>query len=102
MIEFQSLPYIAAATFIVISISIYFVEILNTEKVLYVKKNLLFWISVGLLLYYIGNIPFRILRNYYEYLTDATILVLLNIILAVIMNICFIIGFIWSDRKQLY
>ena len=102
IIEFLSLPYIAAATFIIISISIYFVEILNTEKVLYVKKNLLFWISVGLLLFYIGNIPFRILRNYYEYLTDATVLILLNVILATIMNSCFIIGFIWSDKKQLY
>ncbi|WP_438710368.1 hypothetical protein ACSTS3_15305 [Aquimarina muelleri] len=102
LIEFQSVPYIMAATFIITSISIYFVEILNTEKVLYVKKNLLFWISVGLLLFYIGNIPFRILRNYYEDLTDAKILVLLNVILAVIMNACYIIGFIWSDKKRQY
>ncbi|WP_025741074.1 hypothetical protein [Aquimarina pacifica] len=102
LIEFQSVPYIIAAFFVVITILLYFREILNSEKVLYTKKNLLFWIGVGLLLYFIGNIPFRIIRNYYEYLSDATTLFLVNFTLAIIMNACFIIGFIWSDKKQLY
>ncbi len=102
LIDFQSIPYIIAAFFVVITILLYFREILNSEKVLHAKKNLLFWIGVGLLLYFVGNIPFRIIRNYYEYLSDASTLFLVNFTLAVIMNVCFIIGFIWSDKKQLY
>ena len=100
--EFQSIPYIIAALFTIITILLYFREILNSEKVLYTNKNLLFWIGIGLLLYFVGNIPFRILRNYYEYLTDATILFLINFTLTIVMNTCFIIGFIWSDKKQPY
>ena len=100
--QFQSIPYIIASLFIIITILLYFREILNSEKVLYTNKNLLFWIGIGLLLYFVGNIPFRILRNYYEYLTDATILFLINFTLTIVMNTCFIIGFIWSDKKQLY
>ncbi|MFD2564022.1 hypothetical protein [Aquimarina rubra] len=102
MLEYQRFPYILGALFLVISILLYFFEILNSEQVLHAKKNLLIWISFGLLIYFVGNLPFRILRNYYEELTDATVLFLVNITLTVIMNTCFIIGFIWSDKKQQY
>ncbi|WP_146052846.1 hypothetical protein [Aquimarina sp. I32.4] len=98
-IKFQSIPYIIAAFAVIITISLYFREILNSEEVLNAKRNLLFWISVGLLIYFVGNIPFRILRNYYIELTDATIYFLVNFTLTVILNICFIIGFIWSKKK---
>lgn len=101
-VHFQSVPYIIASFLLIISIIFYFIEILNSEKVLVTNKNLLFWISIGFLIYYVGNIPFRILRNYYEYLTDAVVLFLVNFTLTVIKNICFIIGFICSDKKQQY
>lgn len=101
-IKFQSMPYIVAAFAVIITISLYFREILNSEKVLHVKKNLLFWISVGLLIYFVGNIPFRIVRNFYIELANSTAMILVNFTLTVIMNICFIIGFIWSNKKQLY
>ena len=100
--EFQSIPYILASSFIIMSVIFYFIEILNSERVLNIKKNLLFWISVGLLLYHVGIIPFRIVRNYYSSTTDLSILFMINVILTILMNICFIIGFIWSDRKQPY
>jgi hypothetical protein len=100
--DLQIISYIAASGFLIITIFLYFFEILNSEKVLNIKKNLLFWISIGLVLYHIGNIPFRVLRNYYSDLTDATVSFLLGVFLVITMNICFIIGFIWSDRKQLY
>ncbi len=100
--ELQTIPYIIAASFLIITIFFYFTEILNSEKVLFVNKNLLFWISVGLLLYYIGNIPFRILRNYYISFTDLTVSFLVAFTLTIIMNTCFIIGFIWDNNKQQY
>ena len=100
--DFQRLPYILAALFLIITIVLYFIEVLNSEKVLFANKSLIFWISVGLLIYFVGIIPFRFLRNYYEYLTDATIYFLVIFSLTVIMNICFIIGFIWSNKKQPY
>lgn len=102
MLEYQRLPYILGALFLVITILLYFFEILNSEQVLHAKKNLLIWISFGLLIYFVGNLPFRILRNYYAELTDATVLFLVNITLTVVMNTCFILGFIWSDKKQQY
>ena len=100
--DFQRLPYILAALYLVISIFFYFQDILNSNRVLNARKSLLFWISVGLLIYFVGILPFRIMRNYYSELTDFTIYFLVIFSLTVIMNICFIIGFIWSDKKQRY
>ncbi|WP_271767290.1 hypothetical protein [Aquimarina algiphila] len=102
LVEVAITPYIIGASFIIISIILYYVDILNSEKVLYVNKNLLFWISIGALIYYAGNIPFRIVRNYGGELADASIQFLALCILTIVMNLCFIIGFIWSNKKQQY
>jgi len=99
LIDFQRAPYIVGALGVVIGILLYFREVLNSEEVLNVKRNLIFWVCVGFLLYFSGNIPFRILRNYYEFLTDATLLTLVNLILGITMYLSFIIGFIWSHKK---
>lgn len=98
----QSIPYLIGAIFLLITIVFYFVELLNSEQVLYANRNLLFWISVGQLIYFVGNIPFRFLRNYYDEVTDATLALLVNLSVGATMYICYIFGFIWSDRKQPY
>ncbi len=99
LIQFQSIPYIIAAFFLIITIIIYFIETLNSDRILHIKKRLLFWISVGLLLYYMGNLPFRIVRNYYTELSSSTAMILVNFSLTIVMNVCFIIGFIVSNKK---
>ncbi len=102
LIEYSRAPYILGSCFLVTSIVFYYIDILNSEKVLNVKKNLLFWISTGVLIYYCGNIPYKIVRTYAKQLTDVSIEFLVLCILTIIMNLCFIIGFIWSDSKQQY
>ncbi|MFD2188755.1 hypothetical protein [Aquimarina celericrescens] len=102
LIESQTIPFIMASSFLILSVIFYFVEILGTEKVLHTKKNLLFWISVGLLLFYAGSIPFRIALNYYAKAGGFNFLFAINYLLIIILNLCFIIGFIWSNKKQLY
>ncbi len=102
IIQFSRAPYIIGASFLVISIIIYYIDILNSEKVLYVNKNLLFWISTGVIIYYCGNIPYKIVRSYANQLRDVPVEFLVLCILTIVMNLCFIIGFVWSDSKQQY
>lgn len=102
LIEFATISYIIGASLIVVSIIFYYIDILNSEKVLYVNRNLLFWISIGELIYYGGNVPFRIVRNYGGKLSDASTQFLALCVLTFIMNLCFIIGFICSRNKQQY
>ncbi|WAC03523.1 hypothetical protein N7U66_08600 [Lacinutrix neustonica] len=102
LIEIQTIPFIIGAVFIIISITFYFLEVLKTDKVLYVSKNLLFWISIGLLLYFVGKIPTRIVRNYWENITYYEDILIAEYILSIVMNICFIIGFICSKKDKQY
>ncbi len=100
--ELQIIPHIIASCFLIITIIFFYIEILRSSKILQIEKNLLFWISIGLLIHTIGSIPFRILRNYYSDLTNGNVSFLTTVILTLILNFCFIIGFICSDKKQLY
>ncbi len=96
LMKAQSIPFIIGSLFLIISIIIYFVEILNSEEILFIKKNLLFYISVGLLLYYTSSIPFRIVQDYYT--TNFNILYGIKFCFVIIMNLFFIYGFIWSKE----
>ncbi len=100
--EGQNIPFIVGSFYLIISITYYFIEILNSEKVLYVQKTLLFWISVGLFLFHIGSIPFKIVENYYAKTSDFKNMFYAKFILIAILYICYIIGFIWSDKKRQY
>lgn len=97
-----TLPFITGGIFIIVSISFYFIELFNSNKVLYISKNLLFWVSVGLLIYFTGKIPMRLARNYWYEIASYDALSITGSLLSIIMNICFIIGFIWSERRYLY
>ena len=60
---------------------------------------MIFWISIGLLLFHIGSIPIFIAKQFLNYnATHNYILLGLNII----MYGSFIIGFILSDKKYNY
>lgn len=94
----QSIAYIVGASFLIITIAYYFIEILNSDKVLNIQKSLLFWISVGLLLFHIGSIPFRIVSNYYA-TPDLKYMFYTKFVLIAILYSLYIIGFIWSDKE---
>lgn len=98
--EAQVIPYIIASTFLIVSIVMYFIEILRSEQILKITRNLLFWISIGLLLFHIGYIPYKIVQ---KFLKIDSIIHLENLrsifySLILILNICYIIGFIWSHK----
>jgi len=96
--KIQSIPHILASSFMIFTIIFYFIDILNSTRVLNTNRSLLLWISIGLLIFFTGNIPFRIVRNYYADMEGISALFLINITLTIVMNSCFMIGFISSKR----
>ncbi|MCF6278994.1 MAG: hypothetical protein L3J14_01460 [Flavobacteriaceae bacterium] len=96
----QSTSYIVGASFLIISIAYYFIEILNSDKVLNIQKSLLFWISVGLLLFHIGSIPFAVVSNYYASIPDLKYMFYVRFVLIAILYSLYIIGFIWSEKEE--
>ena len=93
--------YLAGSLFLVYSIVLYYIDILESPRVLVVKNDLLFWVSVGLFLFYIGYIPIKILKAWF--FTQSSFFGILYIIhysLIVVMYLCFLIGFLWMKRKS--
>lgn len=95
----QTIPFFIASAFIITSIIFYFSQILKSDEVLYIKNNLLFYISIGYFFYLVGNIPIRIVRNYFYEIPNLEYILNVGSILSILMNICFIIGFVWSKKK---
>lgn len=95
---FDNLNYniIVSSILIVISVMLYFAELLNNEAVLIINKSIYFWISVGVLFFNIGMIPIFVIAELINYRGIFDIIILsLNIIMA----ICFITGFIVSKKE---
>lgn len=98
--ESQLLSYIVGACSLLFCIILYFIEILSTSQVLIINRELLFWISIGLLLFYSGYIPIKLTRIFFEH--ESNLYLTLRIVhrsLIVIMNACFVIGFLWMKKK---
>jgi hypothetical protein len=80
----------------VISIIVYFTELLDSDDILNIKNSLYFWICLGVFLYNLAFLPAFALAKYtsffgsFKYITFG---------LNIIMNLCFITGFILSKKE---
>lgn len=99
IIEGAVFPRIIGSIFLIIIIIFYFIELLRSEKIVVFHRLLLFWISIGLLLFYTGTIPFTLKWNGYMIIPGIHELFLIVYILAIIMYLFFTFGFIWSKKE---
>ena len=97
--KYNTIAPVFGAIFIGIVLMLYLREFLLSEKVLNYKKNVFFWITTGLLLYYIGTMPLTAIVNFLK--TGNVFLSLYKIqhFLTIVMHICFLIGLIWSWKR---
>jgi len=98
--ESAELPRVIGSIFLIISIIFYFIELLRSEKILIFHKTLLFWVSVGMLLFYSGTIPFMLKRNGFMLIPGIHKLYLIMYVLFYTMYSTFIFGFIWSKKES--
>jgi hypothetical protein len=93
---FASYTFTLGAILLIMTIALFLVEILNTEKILYFKNYLMFWISIGLFVFYTGIIPFVLSINLLPELLSNDALAIMFFTLNFVMYSCFTIGFIIS------
>jgi hypothetical protein len=94
----QSYTVIILHFFVVPFLFFYLQELLNSEKIINYKKQLFFWITVGLLLYYFGTLPF-VTMSFIGRLQNR-ILFIVPAILVVIMHFIFIVNLIWLRKVR--
>lgn len=91
---------ILGSVLLLTTLILFLIEIINNNKIIFnISKSFIFWISIGLLLFYVGILPIMITREFLNYNgTYTAILVALNII----MYGSFVIGMVKSDTKYNY
>jgi hypothetical protein len=77
---------------------LYLRELLNSTKIIDYKRELSFWITVGMLFYYLSTIPFLALV-YILKLKDVLLFYIIHFI-TIITHLCFIFGLLWSKRTE--
>ena len=98
--EYLVIPYLVGAGFVLINIVLYFIEILNSDTIIYINQKLLFWISVALLFLYTGSIPLMVARHYYSDSPTIPYILNVNYFLNFLVNLLYISGIIWSGKDQ--
>lgn len=98
--HFQSDTFTFGAAMLDITIGLFLVEILNSDKVLYFKKYLMFWISIGLVLYYTAIVPYFISLKFLPAFRSSDVWSFIIFTLNLMMYGSFIIGFIVSRKLE--
>lgn len=94
-----SFSYVVGALFIITSIIMFYSEILNSDSIININRMLIFWISIGLLVSYLPNIPFYIIRKYYIDSPTIHYIFVTKYFLVFTNNIILISGFVWSNKE---
>ncbi len=92
-------PEVIGSILLVVTIIFFFIELLRSEKIIIFHKTLLFWVSIGLILFYAGTTPFILEYNGYKLIPGIHKLFLIIYILAILMYLIFTFGFIWSKKE---
>lgn len=101
----QSFPFSFGSIIIIFSIFWYLIELFQSDKVLEIHKLLIFWISIGLLFYFIVSIP-SLLSSYYfgkkEYINNPTtkFFQIGQFISNIIMYSFYLYGILWISKPQ--
>lgn len=85
-----------------LGIALYIKQLIESEKVIALNEDPLFWISIGVFSFYVINIPYMAMYNFmYEHYFELLVFLRkLTIFLGILMYICIFIGLICLKRKS--
>ena len=100
-LESQIYSYLAGALIILICIILFFREHRISSKRLDYRYTGIKWISIGLLIFYMGYVPIKASRfyNYINQLNEYVHFRRIHLTLIIIMYVCFMVGFLRMKRK---
>jgi hypothetical protein len=95
----QAYTTILGALIVSVFMILYLKELLNSSKIIDYRIDLSFWITVGMLFYYLTTIPF--LTLVYVIGMKSPLLFYIIHIITIITHLCFIYGLIWSRKTAI-
>lgn len=94
--KLSEVPLVVGILLILIYVVQYFVELLKRNEVVNYLSSQEFWICTGILIFYLGYLPFIVLGEYTTNISGKTIFITL---LNAFMYGCFIKGFLCTKKK---
>ncbi len=98
---YNTISVLIGSTLVGITSILYLREFLISDKIINYKKDNTFWITTGLLVYYLGAMPLLAIINYLTEIPPSDVAKLFYIMnaLTIFMHSCFIIGLIWNLKE---
>ncbi len=85
--------YSVGVIVVVISICFYLIEQFNSEKILTITNSKYFWFLIGILIFKVTYLPFKIAFKYFLF-GDVKPLSIVNFVLCIVLYSCFLVGFL--------
>lgn len=92
--------YCVGIVILLFSILLFFYFYINSDDIIFFKKDTIFWICLGLFLYYVAALPFEGLRN--TLLKHPSLFLIgwyIDMGLNCLMYCSFIIAFVWAKQR---
>jgi drug/metabolite transporter (DMT)-like permease len=98
---FSSFSYMIGSILLLILLILYFVHLVKGERILHFKKDMMFWVCTGLLIFFLGSFPFYGLWNTLvsKYPKIFNTYWMVQIVFDCIMYLFFAFAFIWGKPK---
>ncbi len=97
----QTYAYVVGGLVLIYCNISYFKKFFALPDSFRIKQDILFWLSAGLLIFYIGYLPIKIIRHIYitQGLTPGIWVKRIHLPLIIISYTCFIIGFLRMKKR---
>ena len=97
----QVYGYVFGGLVLIYCLVSYFKKFFSIPKDFGAKEDILFWLSVGLLIFYVGYLPIKVIRyvNTMGGLASPLIIKRIHLSLIIICYSCFIIGFVRMKKR---
>lgn len=92
-------PFFVGSSLIIVSIIIYFAEILNSERIINLNRMFAFWLSIAVFLLYTTSIPFKLIMNYNHDSPTIPYIYAGNYAVVFIYYLLINIGLFWSKEE---
>ena len=101
--EPQTYAYIVGGVILIICVILHALQLYRSNGRWFSQYNLLSWVGLGLIVFYSGYLPIKIMRQYYAYegFIEHSSIRNIHVFLILFMNVCFILGFLKMRRKSL-
>lgn len=98
---FSSFSYMVGNIMLLVQVLLYFIRFIKSNELIQYRSVMMFWVATGILIFYLGSLPFYGLYNTLvkEFGVLMTVYWKIQISMACVMYIFFLIAFVWGKPR---